>query len=412
MITRACAAFLAARWGWLAVIAVALLLRLPHLEDRSVWYDEASSWQTARFDWSDLRRSLLLNVHLPLYYIILKGWMTLFGESATAIRALSVLFGVTTVLVMEQFGRELFLASAPGRNDGLSGDRQSEAHVFGLFVAMLVAMSPVQVFASIEARMYTMGTAFTALCAWLLLRIIRMRGHASWSWAAYGLAALGVLYSHHYGLFSMAAQAVFFGLYLLRLFGAGQHDVARRLMAGGVVVAILVALAYLPAFAMLQAQSHRVQQDYWIRPLSWETFSTTFSQFVVPDHDDIPRAGGSIVMAMVAASALILMTDGTRGEGFVLTSALLPILFAAAASTFTPIWSGRYFRFAHLFVLAMVALALWRQTRRRPLFLAGTVACLTAGLLWANLAFWDRLDLQRNQGMRSRRVDTRANQTG
>ena len=31
----------------LLVMTLGLALRLPHLSDRSLWYDEASSWQTA-----------------------------------------------------------------------------------------------------------------------------------------------------------------------------------------------------------------------------------------------------------------------------------------------------------------------------------------------------------------------------
>ena len=43
--------------------------------------------------------SLRLNVHLPLYYLVLKVWMGVFGDSVAAIRGLSVACGALTVSI-------------------------------------------------------------------------------------------------------------------------------------------------------------------------------------------------------------------------------------------------------------------------------------------------------------------------
>jgi hypothetical protein len=386
-------------WRLLAVAVVAIAVRLPHLSDRSIWYDEASSWQTASYDWDDFLRSIRLNVHLPLYYLLLRGWMDLFGASAAALRSFSVAFGVATVLLMGQFARELFRASAACQ-PAEDGDEPAAARSFALFVAMLVALSPVQVFASIDARMYTMGTAFAALSAWLLLRILRTGGSPR-AWTAYGLSALGLLNSHHYGLFSVGAQAVFLGLYLVWLAGVGRGEEARRLAIPAAIVGLLIAMADLPSLGILRTQVGRVRQDYWIRPLTRETFVSTFGQFIIPNHEDVPRPEGWVILGLVAAASAILAVRGRRGEGFVVASALLPMAFSAAASTITPVWSARYFRFAHLFVLAMVALAIWRICTRRPALRSCLFASLAAGLLYANVVFWQRLDLEHNAGMRA-----------
>ena len=58
-------------------------------------------------------------------------------------------------------------------------------HWFALFVATLVATSPFQVYAAIEVRMYSLGTALAALSSWLLLRVIRAR-HRGWGWCLFG----------------------------------------------------------------------------------------------------------------------------------------------------------------------------------------------------------------------------------
>ena len=71
-------------WELPAICAIAVALRLPYLEGRSLWFDEASSWRTASFPPAEMMDSLRMNVHLPLYYLLLKGWMGVFGDSVAA----------------------------------------------------------------------------------------------------------------------------------------------------------------------------------------------------------------------------------------------------------------------------------------------------------------------------------------
>src|SRR4051812_6481973 len=119
------------------VVVAALVLRLHHLTDRSLWYDEASSWQTAKLPLSELMESVRLNVHLPLYYVWLKGWMRLFGESPAALRGYSIAFGLLTVVGMDRFGRELLRVSSARATP----DDPAEPRRFGLLLGALVAAS-------------------------------------------------------------------------------------------------------------------------------------------------------------------------------------------------------------------------------------------------------------------------------
>src|SRR4051812_27925993 len=196
------------------ILVTALLLRVPHLSDRSLWYDEASSWQTAKFPLGELMDSVRLNVHLPLYYVALKGWMGVFGESPAALRGYSIVFGLLTIVGMERFGRELLGASSAG---GAVDDATDERR-FGLLLACLVAASAYQVYASIEARMYTQGTALTAWAAWFFLQALRLPERV-WHWVGFTLSCAGLLYTHHYALFTVAAFFVFLGYYALWLAG-------------------------------------------------------------------------------------------------------------------------------------------------------------------------------------------------
>lgn len=380
-------------WALAVVAAVALACRLPYLTTRSLWYDESSSWQTSKFAFPDMWRSVRQNVHQPLYYTLLKGWTAVWGDSVASLRGFSVLFGVVTVVAMGLFADELYRVSASG------DDRQAGRRRFAWVVALLVAVSPFQAFYSTEARMYSLGTTFTALGAWLLLRALR-EPTKWWPWWAFGAACIGLLYAHHYGIFTVAAWFLFLGLYATRLLVSGERTAARAVVINASKVGAIVAGIYLPGMVLLREQVHRVQQDYWIPPMTWRIFSGTFSQFLLATHGFDFLIGGWVVFGVLALTCLVVAAGGRRGDGLVLASAVAPLVFAAGASMVQPVWHHKYFLFAHLFFLTALAIATWKLTRRAPMVRWGLVTALVTILIGGEVAFWKYLDVEHKTGVR------------
>ncbi|WP_074310444.1 hypothetical protein [Singulisphaera sp. GP187] len=385
----------------LAILAaLTVVLRLPYLTERSLWFDEASSWQTASFTFTDMMNSLRLNVHMPLYYVLLRAWMEGFGDSVASLRGLSVLFGTLSVVLMYEFGRELYLCSGATRK-GHASSPHFRGHEFALMIAGLVAVSPFQVHAAIEARMYSLGTALTALSSWILLRALR-RVNSTATWMAYSLASLALLYTHHYGILTVTVQYGFILAYAIYRYATNARDYARRLFfhAAGFGIATLV--AYVPGLFILLGQVKRVREDYWIRPMSWWTVPNTFSEFTVPfAHESGLGQAGPYILLLFAICCLVVANRGAkRGDAFVLISAIGPMCLAATISLATPIWYYRYFRFAHLFILAAVVLATWRVTRTSPRARAILFADLVVGMVLAYILFWKTLDIPNGPGPR------------
>src|SRR5258708_1873570 len=105
--------------NWLilaALLAAAAVLRTNQLGAISFWFDESMSWKYTTFSIEEIVERLAGDVHPPLYFLLLKGWTAMWGESAVALRSMSVLCGVLTVLGSYLFVREAYWPVAePGQ---------------------------------------------------------------------------------------------------------------------------------------------------------------------------------------------------------------------------------------------------------------------------------------------------------
>lgn len=120
----------------LILFIIALGFRFLYI-DNALWYDEACSWATATDNAGIMHN--LLNVdlqHTPLYFVLLKFWIKFFGQSETAMRSLSLIFGALTVPFSYIVGNKI------SKN--------------AIFSSMVCAVSPLLVLFSSEVRMYSL----------------------------------------------------------------------------------------------------------------------------------------------------------------------------------------------------------------------------------------------------------------
>ena len=120
----------------LILFIIALGFRFLYM-DNALWYDEACSWATATDNAGIMHN--LLNVdlqHTPLYFVLLKFWIKIFGQSETAMRSLSLIFGALTVPFSYIVGNKI------SKN--------------AIFSSMVCAVSPLLVLFSSEVRMYSL----------------------------------------------------------------------------------------------------------------------------------------------------------------------------------------------------------------------------------------------------------------
>src|SRR5436190_1065119 len=96
----------------IGVLMLAAGLRFHMLDHQSLWNDEGNSLRLAQRSIPDLIAASRLDIHPPGYYLALKGWLILTGDSEFALRSLSALAGVLTIACVYALGRSLFSPGA------------------------------------------------------------------------------------------------------------------------------------------------------------------------------------------------------------------------------------------------------------------------------------------------------------
>jgi hypothetical protein len=195
----------------------------------ALWLDEAQSVAIARLPLPDLFQALREDGSPPLYYLLLHGWIGLFGTSTAAVRALS---GVISVLTLP-------LAYRTARR--LSGRRVA------LAVLLLLASSPLAIRYASETRMYALLLLLTVLLAAAVRLVVRRPGPLP----VLGLAVVtGLLLLTHLWAFHLVAVVALLALVGLRR----SRAVALRVLAG-VVGGFVLFLPWLPSFLVQLAHT-------------------------------------------------------------------------------------------------------------------------------------------------------------
>ncbi len=234
----------------------------------------------------------------PLYYAIAWFWTQVTGTGEYGLRSLSAVAGVATVPVVYLIGLEL-----RGRRAGL-------------LAAALVAVNPMLLWYSQEARAYAL---LGLLCAVSLLYCIRALRHGRrGDFVGWGIASGLALATHYFALFPLLAEA----LWLLRR--------RRRESLPGLGILGLFGLALAP----LAYHQMSLEHATWIAnfPLGhrlWETFAT----FVAGETSDIVARPEQplfaiVPLALCLAGLALLAFRGSREER---RAAALPLSVAGAA---------------------------------------------------------------------------------
>ena len=147
----------------LLLLVLATTLRSLFIGKTDLGVDESFTLYMAQLSIPDIVKILCDGDNPPLWEILLHGWIKLFGISETAIRSLSLIFNVLTVIPIYFIG-------------------EKHLHRFaGIAAAICYCCSNFSIFMAHECRVYSL-IGFTAACSAWLFRYSTVRCCKSCSW--------------------------------------------------------------------------------------------------------------------------------------------------------------------------------------------------------------------------------------
>jgi uncharacterized membrane protein len=333
-------------WLLVALVGIAaLLLRLPTLASRSLWLDETYSAWFAAVPLHELwTRVPLYETHPPFYYTLLKGWSALFGASEAAMRSLSVIASVLTVVLIPVGAR---LARLGPRAERIA-----------LLAALFLALNANSILYAQQARPYalqalsgSLAVFFSCLLLANLARPAAVLDRERWILiAGLALSAGFTLWLHNTGVF--AALGIWTGMTLALLLAVPRQPGRRGPQALALGLAGIGALlVWSPFIPMLARQSAAMAKlSYWI---SFKPGNVTAAWSVISGWHLMHYP----VAALVLAGFWWLWRHARVHFWHLLCVLTLPILALAAYSYFVkPMFLSRLFEW--LAPLGMVLLAL------------------------------------------------------
>jgi uncharacterized membrane protein len=222
------------------IIILCALLRFYHLGAASLWSDEIfSRYYVDLFGLHYvLSDGLSKETNPPTYYLLLHGWISLFGDSEVALRSLSAAISILCVPVTYLLGREL-----GGKSWGLAG-------------ALLFALCPASLYFAQETRVYALFMLVSTVVLWSAA-VYQRDARSVKATAFYLLSATLCLYLHVTGLLLVLACSGAIWLYLI-----SNGETARQARFKWMVLNGIVLLLGLPYFLHVLTASHTGIIDY------------------------------------------------------------------------------------------------------------------------------------------------------
>lgn len=320
--------------SWFIILAVIslvyILFRFWNLTDSCLWFDEIFGVHAAQHDWESLFSFVAQDlIHPPLFYVLLKIWISVGGESLYWLRFFPVLFSIIALVPFYFLCRALKL------------NYPALAIAFALFAFNGALIKYAQ-----EVRMYSLLLCISLFSLWLFVRFLRL-GKSFWI-----LTIINILlvYTHYFGWLLVVSEVAVI-LILQRI------KIRQILIMFGINL-----IAFVPwIFALWRAaetNSDLSQNIGWIGRPGIRTIFPFIFDLIEPFYFQASSADASSNFYIAIPILLIIITatffylagwkvkDEIEKRNFILLLILikLPLLLAFAASWILPysIWGTRH----------------------------------------------------------------------
>lgn len=368
----------------LIIIILASLVGLFLASFQGLWFDEGYSILISQKSLADLIHFTSVDVHPPVYYLILKLWTFLFGSSELGLRFLSIFFFASTLIVLTKLLKNLFNTK------------------IALVALTLTAFSPLLIRYSFEIRMYTLMSLIAVLATYILVKALQVNDQKRLFYILYAiLVALGML-THYYMVFVWLSHLVWL-IYLSRK----QHQALfKQPWLRAYILSVILFLPWLP-IALRQISGNTLASV--VQPMTLENMISVFSFSFVYQPAWRLDSKLSLVMLFILITVIYLVVKGHRlalkkyqpGYSLLLSYSLVPLIVMTVIGIVKPVFIERYivpFMFGGISLVG-VLIAI---NKKKPIILVTFLAVLLFGLI--NLGSVGNFNFQRMEVIRTKQM--------
>jgi uncharacterized membrane protein len=271
--------------------AIALAVRLLVALRGGLWRDEALFLSVTTLpSWKEMLDFLrLYESHPPLFYALMRLWISAFGDTDVRSVILPVVFGVALVPVIYLVGRSLFSKRV------------------GLLAAALAALSPALTEYSATARPYSLMPLLALLSTYTLIRGLQ-RGTVR-IWATHGVSTVALLYTHNWGWLVLFGE--WMSILVVLSFHTTRPPAAR--VNEWIAAQGAIGIAYLPWAPTLLEQIRHAGHAPWAMELrsdfiaSLATSVHLLTKATITAYSPVDPIGGRSMSTLFFALPLILL---------------------------------------------------------------------------------------------------------
>jgi uncharacterized membrane protein len=313
-------------FGGLAILYVAI--RMWHLADSCLWFDEIFSVHAAEHTWGSLFKFVAQDlIHPPLFYATLKLWIGIGGESLLWLRMLPVAFSALALVPFAYLCKELKFSNS----------------VMLLSLAFLAVNGSLIKYTQ-TLRMYSMLMFLSLVSIWLFARYFN-RGK---SFVPLLIVNFLLIYTHYFGWLVIGSEIIAILVFQLIKW--------RRM----VTMAVVLSLSFIPwiwaVWQAARAGSDVGQNISWMaRPGHWEILTFLFDltepfYFQASNAETASLYRISVPVLLILLGAVLLYFVNWKDDEdkkrvyFLSVFVLVPVVAAFVASWLSPysVWGTRH----------------------------------------------------------------------
>jgi uncharacterized membrane protein len=261
---------------------VGFALRSAFAGRSGLWRDEAQFLWIVRIPSLSEMSDFLWHheSHPPLFYLLMRAWLGLFGDSEAAAVALPIILGVVLIPVAYRVGHRVF------------------SHRAGLIAAMFVAASPLLASYSGTVRPYSLLPLLCLLSIYWLWDGLSARSVRPW--AAHVIASLAMLMTHNWAWIVLGAEWIIAAAWLaLRCPSPG-----RTLVRNWALAQVAILLGYSPWLPVFLHQSRHAGYDANLLD-SFHALAVFAFACLVETALSLPVVIGTPVLAVIILAAAL-----------------------------------------------------------------------------------------------------------